>query len=138
MIVSNSSSPGNAIQASTKRCTAKSSLPPRNPDVPPIRVATTTFSVVAARPTTSEIRAPNSRRLNRSRPNWSVPSRWRADGPAACLTIVYFIIKDRVTYDDLGEDYYDRRRQEQLKRHHIKRLQRLGYSVEVTEVQPAA
>ena len=41
------------------------------------------------------------------------------------LTIVYFIIKDRVTYDDLGEDYYDRRRQEQLKRHHVKRLQRL-------------
>ena len=29
------------------------------------------------------------------------------------LTIVYFIIKDRVTYDDLGEDYHDRQRQEQ-------------------------
>ena len=54
------------------------------------------------------------------------------------LTIVYFIIKDRVTYNDLGEDYHDRRRQEQLKRHHIKRLQRLGYTVEVAEVQPAA
>ena len=54
------------------------------------------------------------------------------------LTIVYFIIKDRVTYDDLGEDYYDRQRQEQLKRHHIKRLQRLGYHVEVTEAPHAA
>ena len=54
------------------------------------------------------------------------------------LTIVYFIIKDRVTYDDLGEDYYDRQRQEQLKRHHIKRLQRLGYHVEVTEATHAA
>ena len=50
------------------------------------------------------------------------------------LTIVYFIIKDRVTYDDLGEDYYDRQRQDQLKRHHINRLQRLGYSVEVTRI----
>ena len=54
------------------------------------------------------------------------------------LTIVYFSIKDRVTYADLGEDYHDRQRQDQLKRHHIKRLQRLGYSVEVTEVLPAA
>ena len=54
------------------------------------------------------------------------------------LTIVYFSIKDRVTYADLGEDYHDRQRQDQLKRHHIKRLQRLGNSVEVTEVLPAA
>lgn len=54
------------------------------------------------------------------------------------LTIAYFVIRDRVTYDDLGEHYYDRRRQDQLKRHHIKRLQRLGYSVEVTEALPAA
>ena len=54
------------------------------------------------------------------------------------LTIVYFIIKERVTYDDLGENYYDRQRQEQLKRHHIKRLQRLGYHVEVTEAPHAA
>jgi len=54
------------------------------------------------------------------------------------LTIVYFIIKDRAVYDDLGEHYYERQRQEQLKRHHIKRLQRLGYRVEVAEALPAA
>ena len=37
-----------------------------------------------------------------------------------------------------GEDYYDRQRQEQLKRYHIKRLQRLGERVEVTEAPHAA
>ena len=43
MTVNSSSSPGNDIQASTNRCTTKSGLPPRNPDVPPISTATTTF-----------------------------------------------------------------------------------------------
>ena len=58
MTVNSSSSPGNDIQASTNLCTTKSSLPPRNPDVPPISPATTTFRVVAANPTNSEMRAP--------------------------------------------------------------------------------
>ena len=51
MIVSNSSRPGKAIHASTNLCTAKSHLPPKNPDVPPISTATITLSVVAAMPT---------------------------------------------------------------------------------------
>ena len=55
MMVNNSSSPGKAIQASTKRCSARSTLPPRNPEVPPIRTATSTLSAVAARPTVKEI-----------------------------------------------------------------------------------
>ena len=58
MMVSNSSRPGNDIQASTNRCTRRSSLPPMNPAVPPISTATTTCRVVAARPTNSEMRAP--------------------------------------------------------------------------------
>ena len=58
MIVSKSSSPGNDIQASTNLCTARSSFPPINPAVPPISTATTTCSVVAARPTNNERRAP--------------------------------------------------------------------------------
>ena len=37
MTVSNSSSPGNDIQASTNLCTTRSSLPPMNPEVPPIQ-----------------------------------------------------------------------------------------------------
>ena len=58
MIVSNSSRPGNDIHASTNRCTKRSSLPPMNPALPPISTATTTCSVVAARPTNNEMRAP--------------------------------------------------------------------------------
>ena len=88
IIVSNSSSPGNAIQASTNLCTARSSLPPKNPEMPPIINATTTLMVVAARPTVSEIRAPKTRRLSRSRPNWSVPSRYRLEG--ACIRSTMF------------------------------------------------
>ena len=54
------------------------------------------------------------------------------------LTIVYFIIKHQVTYDDLGEDFYDRQRVDRLKHHHVHRLQRLGFSVEITEMRAAA
>ena len=54
------------------------------------------------------------------------------------LTIVYFIIKHQITYDELGEDFYDRQRVDHLKHHHVKRLQRLGFNVEVTEMRPAA
>ena len=52
------SSPGKAIQASTNRCTTISSLPPKNPVVVPISIATTMLILVAARPTTSDTRAP--------------------------------------------------------------------------------
>ena len=74
MTVSSSSRPGNDIQASTRRCTARSSLPPTNPATPPISSDTTTLRVVAANPTASDTRAPYSRRLKTSRPMWSVPS----------------------------------------------------------------
>ena len=58
MMVSSNSSPGNAIQASTKRCVTKSSRPPMKPVVPPISTATTTLRAVAASPTVSDSRAP--------------------------------------------------------------------------------
>ena len=58
MMVSSSSSPGNAIQASTTRCTAMSTLPPMNPEPPPTRIATSTLIVVADSPTSIEMRAP--------------------------------------------------------------------------------
>ena len=75
MIVSNSNRPGNDIQASTKRCTRMSSLPPTKPATPPTSSATSVLSRVAAKPTPSEVRAPYTSRLNTSRPSWSVPSR---------------------------------------------------------------
>ena len=61
--VNSSSSPGKAIQASTNLCAARSARPPKNPDVPPIRTATTTLTVVAANPTVNETRAPWMMRL---------------------------------------------------------------------------
>ncbi len=45
MMVSRSSNPGKAIQPSIKRCTTRSTFPPRNPEMPPIRTATTRFRV---------------------------------------------------------------------------------------------
>ena len=60
MMVNRISSPGIDTQASTKRCTARSTLPPRNPDVPPTSMATTTLRAVAPSPTVSETRAPLS------------------------------------------------------------------------------
>ena len=58
MMVMSSSSPGNAIQASTNLCVSRSSRPPTNPDSPPTTVATSTATVVAAKPTSSDRRAP--------------------------------------------------------------------------------
>ena len=49
MLVNSKSSPGKNIQASTKRCTAKSNLPPMNPERAPIRTPTTTLRVVVVR-----------------------------------------------------------------------------------------
>ena len=74
MMVSNSSRPGIAIQASTNRCTTRSNLPPKNPEAPPISTATTTLTAVAVRPTINDSRAPWMMRLSTSRPKWSVPS----------------------------------------------------------------
>ena len=51
------------------------------------------------------------------------------------LTIVYFIIKHQITYDDLGEDFYDPQPVDHLKHHHLKRLQRLGFNVKVIELR---
>ena len=58
MIVMSRSSPGKAIQASTNLCVTMSNLPPTNPDRPPTAVATSTATAVAAKPTSSDRRAP--------------------------------------------------------------------------------
>jgi transposase len=54
---------------------------------------------------------------------------------ASILTAAYHILKDEVTYHDLGADYFERRDQTKLARHLIRRLEHLGLSV---EVKPAA
>ena len=79
--VNNRSSPGKLIQVSTNLCTPRSNLPPKNPEMPPIRVLSTTLRVVTVRPISTEIRAPKIMRLKKSRPTWSVPRRYLADEP---------------------------------------------------------
>lgn len=48
------------------------------------------------------------------------------------LKIVYHMLKDNQDYVELGHDYYDQRRKEQLLKQGVKRLQALGYEVTVT------
>ena len=48
------------------------------------------------------------------------------------LQSAYYMLRDGVPYRELGPNYYDERRREETKRAAIRRLQRLGYTVEVT------
>ena len=43
------------------------------------------------------------------------------------------MLKRRVAHHDLGADYFDRRNIERARRHHVRRLQRLGYEVLLVE-----
>lgn len=49
------------------------------------------------------------------------------------LTVTYFILKEQRTYKDLGVDHFDRIARDRIRRYHIKRLESLGYKVELTE-----
>ncbi|HLP60464.1 MAG TPA: IS110 family transposase [Candidatus Deferrimicrobium sp.] len=48
------------------------------------------------------------------------------------LVIIYHMIKHRLSYNELGEDYFNRVDKERLKKVMIKRLEKLGYDVELT------
>jgi transposase len=45
------------------------------------------------------------------------------------LVIIYHVLKNRVEYQDLGPDYFEKLEPERLRRHLVRRLQRLGYDV---------
>ena len=77
---------------------------------------------------------------------WLMPRRLtaRAQGPAACgglkpdtvmavahtlLVITYHLLRDHVPYADLGRDYFDRLDKARVERHHVRRLEPLGYTV---------
>lgn len=53
------------------------------------------------------------------------------------LTVTYFILRDGRAYKDLGADHFDRISRDRIRRYHIKRLETLGYKVELTEKQAA-
>jgi transposase len=47
----------------------------------------------------------------------------------AILVIVWNMLTDRKPYQDLGPDYFEHSRAEQVKRYHTRKLERLGYAV---------
>ncbi len=51
------------------------------------------------------------------------------------LEIAYYVMRDGITYRELGGDYFQRRDRERTMRRHLKQLEALGY---VVTVQPAA
>ena len=53
------------------------------------------------------------------------------------LVIAYHLLKTGRPYADLGADYFDHLDAERIQRHHVKRLQQLGYEVTLTPVEAA-
>jgi predicted PurR-regulated permease PerM len=56
----------------------------------------------------------------------------------ALLVAVYFILKRREDYRELGFDYFDRQSRERIKRSLVRRLERLGNIVVLTPALPDA
>lgn len=54
------------------------------------------------------------------------------------LKIVYHMLKHRISYHDLGNDYFDRLNSESLKRHLVKRLEKLGHKVTLEPLKEVA
>ena len=52
----------------------------------------------------------------------------------AMLRIAYYLLTRHEMYVDLGEDYFEKQKQQSIVRYAIRRLENLGYSVEITEV----
>jgi transposase len=47
----------------------------------------------------------------------------------AMIVALWHMLKKGVAHQDLGPDYFERRNPDRLRRHHIRRLERLGYDV---------
>jgi transposase len=47
------------------------------------------------------------------------------------LEIAYYVMRDGVTYQELGADYFDRRHAERAVRRHLRQLEALGYRVTI-------
>ena len=48
------------------------------------------------------------------------------------LVIAYCVLRDQQPYNELGATYFEQRDAERTQRHHVQRLQQLGYSVTLT------
>jgi len=54
------------------------------------------------------------------------------------LTIVYHVMKYKIPYKELGEDFFDKLNTDRLRKHYTKRLESLGYRVELFKGETAA
>jgi transposase len=54
------------------------------------------------------------------------------------LVIAYYILRDGTCYRDLGPDYFDRLNPERLRRQLTKRLERLGFKVNLEPLPQVA
>jgi hypothetical protein len=48
------------------------------------------------------------------------------------LVILYHVLRDKKPYHDLGAGYFDQLDTKRIERHHIHRLEQLGYTVTLT------
>ena len=53
------------------------------------------------------------------------------------LVCIYYIIRDKKEYEDLGADYFDKLDTARIERHHIHRLEQLGYTVTLSPKEAA-
>lgn len=53
------------------------------------------------------------------------------------LVIIYHVLLTKKPYSDLGVDYFDQLEKTRLERHHIRRLEQLGYTVTITPKEAA-
>jgi len=53
------------------------------------------------------------------------------------LRIIYYVLRDKKPYSDLGPDYFDKLDTARLERHHIHRLEQLGFRVTLTPKEVA-
>lgn len=51
----------------------------------------------------------------------------------AMLRISYYLLTRKEMYVDLGEDYFDKKRQQSIVRHSLRRLESLEYQVTIQE-----
>lgn len=54
------------------------------------------------------------------------------------LVIIYHLLRDNVPYEELGADYFDKLNVTYIKRHHVRRLESLGFTVSIEPIEEAA
>jgi transposase len=100
------------------------------PGAPWLKTALVQAAWVAARTRNTYLRAQFLRLKSRRGPKKAILA-----VAASMLTAAYYILKDDVTYRELGADYFERRSKTQITRRLVKRLESLGHTV---EIRPAA